>query len=144
MNKAASQTSPKAFADSLADHAERERIRNDLDTNLVVEAAAGTGKTSELVRRILAGICSGRVRLSSTVAVTFTEFAAGELKLRLRTEIERARQNPECSLAAQEHLLQSLQELEEARVGTIHSFCADLLRERPVEAGIDPLFEVAP
>ena len=40
MNKAASQTSPKAFADSLADHAERERIRNDLDTNLVVEAAA--------------------------------------------------------------------------------------------------------
>ena len=143
MNKAASQTSPQAFADPLADRAARDRIRNDLDTNLVVEAAAGTGKTSELVRRILAGICSGRVRLSSTVAVTFTEFAAGELKLRLRTEIERARQNPECSLAAQEHLLQSLQELEEARVGTIHSFCADLLRERPVEAGIDPLFEVA-
>src|SRR4029079_12535549 len=37
-----------------------------------------------------------------------------------------------------------LPQLEEARIGTIHSFCSDLLRERPVEAGVDPLFEVAP
>lgn len=144
MNRAASKSSPETCSQPLADRAARDRIRKDLDTNLVVEAAAGTGKTSELVRRILAGICSGRVKLSSTVAVTFTEFAAGELKLRLRTAIEQARGDPECSLSAQNHLLQSLQELEEARVGTIHSFCADLLRERPVEAGIDPLFEVAP
>ncbi len=129
---------------TLADRAARDRIRRDLDTTLVVEAAAGTGKTTELVKRILAGICTGRVKLSSTVAVTFTEFAAGELKLRLRTAIEEARRDPECSAAAGEYLLGSLRELEEARVGTIHSFCADLLRERPVEAGIDPLFEVAP
>src|SRR6267378_3165136 len=128
----------------LADGDARERIRKDLDTTLVVEAAAGTGKTTELVGRILAGICSGRVRLSTTVAVTYTEFAAGELKLRLRTEIEKARQDPNCLLGAKEYLLRSISELEEARVGTIHSFCADLLRERPVEAGIDPLFEVAP
>jgi len=141
MNESASQRVP---SEPLADRAARERIRTDLDTTLVVEAAAGTGKTTELVRRILAGICSGRVKLSNTVAVTFTEFAAGELKLRLRTAIEEARQDPECAATAKEHLLQSLLELEEARVGTIHSFCADLLRERPVEAGIDPLFEVAP
>jgi ATP-dependent exoDNAse (exonuclease V) beta subunit len=82
--------------------------------------------------------------LASTVAVTFTEFAAGELKLRLRTAIEKARQDPDCSAEATEYLLEALRELEEARVGTIHSFCADLLREHPVEAGIDPLFEVAP
>ncbi|MGI9168151.1 MAG: UvrD-helicase domain-containing protein, partial [Pyrinomonadaceae bacterium] len=144
MNKVVSQTVPQTLAQPFVDRAARDRIRTDLDTTLVVEAAAGTGKTTELVGRILAGICSGRVKLSSTVAVTFTEFAAGELKLRLRTAIEEARQDPECSATARAYLLQSLQELEEARVGTIHSFCADLLRERPVEAGIDPLFEVAP
>src|SRR5439155_13659307 len=38
----------------------------------------------------------------------------------------------------------ALAQLEEARIGTIHAFCSDLLRERPVEAGVDPLFEVAP
>jgi ATP-dependent helicase/nuclease subunit A len=134
----------KALPRKLVDQPARDRIRNDLDTTLVVEAAAGTGKTSELIRRLLSGICSGRLKLASTVAVTFTEFAAGELKLRLRSAIEKARQDPDCSGEATEYLLEALRELEEARVGTIHSFCADLLREHPVEAGIDPLFEVAP
>ena len=134
----------KTASPLLTDQAARDRIRNDLNTTLVVEAAAGTGKTSELVRRMLSGICSGRVKLANTVAVTFTEFAAGELKLRLRSAIEKERQDPGCSSEAREYLLEALRELEEARVGTIHSFCADLLREHPVEAGIDPLFEVAP
>ena len=75
------------------------------------------------------------------MAVTFTEKAAGEMKLRLRSEIEKAR-----TLAAPEErdrLVRALEELELARIGTIHAFCGDLLHERPVEAGIDPLFEVA-
>lgn len=128
----------------LADQEARDRIRNDLDTSLVVEAAAGTGKTSALIGRILSGIISGRVSLARVVAVTFTEFAAGELKLRLRVAIEQARQQLNNSLQTTEFLKQAVYELEEARIGTIHSFCADLLREHPVEAGIDPLFEVAP
>ena len=82
---------------ALADQAARDRIRDDLDTTLVVEAAAGTGKTSALIGRILSGIVSGRVSLAKTVAVTFTEFASGELKLRLRSEIERARQQTDNS-----------------------------------------------
>jgi ATP-dependent helicase/nuclease subunit A len=126
----------------LADQQARERICNDLDTTLVVEAAAGTGKTSALIGRILSGVISGRVSLARMVAVTFTEFAAGELKLRLRSEIERARQRQD-SPQVSEYLTQAVRELEEARIGTIHSFCADLLREHPVEAGIDPLFEIA-
>ncbi|MEK6286347.1 MAG: UvrD-helicase domain-containing protein [Acidobacteriota bacterium] len=129
---------------ALADQAARDRIRNDFDTTLVVEAAAGTGKTSELVGRIVAGIKSGRVKLNKIVAVTFTDAAAGELKLRLRDAIEQHRQDPQCPAEARELLKDSLPQLEEARIGTIHSFCADLLRERPVEAGIDPLFDVAP
>jgi ATP-dependent exoDNAse (exonuclease V) beta subunit len=129
---------------ALADQPARDRIRDDLDTTLIVEAAAGTGKTSALIGRILSGIISGRVSLANIVAVTFTDFAAGELKLRLRSAIEEARQQNGNSAEATRFLNQAVRELEEARIGTIHSFCADLLREHPVEAGIDPLFEVAP
>ncbi len=137
------EPAPEKVAEKLADQTARNRIRNDLDTTLVVEAAAGTGKTSELVRRIISVIKSGRAGLDAIVAVTFTDAAAGELKLRLRAEIERERQSLDVSAEARQFLTGALPQLEEARIGTIHSFCADLLRERPVEAGIDPIFEVA-
>jgi ATP-dependent exoDNAse (exonuclease V) beta subunit len=129
---------------AMADQPARERIVNDLDTTLVIEAAAGTGKTTALVSRIVSVIASGRATLDRIVAVTFTEKAAGELKLRLREEIERGRTNPRETPARRELLQASLPKLEEARIGTIHSFCADLLSEKPVEAGIDPRFVVAP
>jgi ATP-dependent exoDNAse (exonuclease V) beta subunit len=87
---------------------------------------------------------AGRAELDGVVAVTFTDAAAGELKLRLRAAIEERRQDAACPGAARERLTGVLPQLEAARIGTIHSFCADLLRERPVEAGVDPRFEVAP
>ena len=65
--------------------------------------------------------------------MTFTEKAAGEMKLRLRSEIERARQD--ATAEERKRLERALSELELARVGTIHAFCGDLLRERPVEGG---------
>jgi ATP-dependent exoDNAse (exonuclease V) beta subunit len=126
------------------DQAVRDRIRDDLDVTLVIEAAAGTGKTTALVNRIVSVIGSGRGELARIVAVTFTEKAAGELKLRLRAEIERARQCTEPLSEGRARFDLALKQLEEARIGTIHSFCADLLRERPVEARVDPMFEVAP
>ncbi|WP_394828507.1 UvrD-helicase domain-containing protein [Pendulispora albinea] len=127
----------------LGDAKARQRIREDLDTTLVVEAAAGTGKTTELVGRVLSLVKKGKARLSAIVAVTFTEKAAGEMKLRLRTEIEKARSSEVVSDLERKNLDASLAELEAAHIGTIHGFCADLLRERPVEACVDPLFEVA-
>jgi ATP-dependent helicase/nuclease subunit A len=144
-DKASRKPAPRAKppAEKLADGAARDRIRNDLDTTLVVEAAAGTGKTSELVRRVISVLKSGRASLDQIVAVTFTDAAAGELKLRLRAEIERERQSPHASPEEKQFLNDALPQLEEAHIGTIHSFCGDTLRERPVEAGIDPLFEVA-
>src|SRR5688500_8857702 len=116
----------------------RHAIAHDLDITLVVEAAAGTGKTTELVRRILRVLATGKARVGDLVAVTFTEKAAGELKLRLRQELEVARTRAEGDERAR--LEHALKNLEEAHISTIHGFCADLLRERPVEAGIDPLF----
>ena len=74
------------------------------------------------------------------VAVTFTEKAAGEMKIRLRDELERARR--EADPESEPRFIRALAELELAFVGTIHGFCAEMLRERPIEAGIDPLFEV--
>ncbi|MGH7916760.1 MAG: UvrD-helicase domain-containing protein, partial [Candidatus Binataceae bacterium] len=128
----------------LADAPARERIRNDLDATLIIEAAAGTGKTTALVSRIVAVVASGRSTLDRLVAVTFTDKAAGELKLRLRAQIESARHDPALDSASRKRLTGALPRLEEARIGTIHAFCADLLRERPVEARVDPGFEMAP
>lgn len=124
----------------ISDRVARERIRTGLDESLIVEAAAGTGKTSELVRRIVSVLRTGRASVDRIVAVTFTRKAAGELKLRLRQELDRNRgiaPQPE-----EKHRLEAaMVRLEEAHIGTIHSFCADILREHPVEAAIQPGFE---
>jgi ATP-dependent exoDNAse (exonuclease V) beta subunit len=126
----------------LIDQDARERIRTSLDESMVVEAAAGTGKTSELVARLVAVLAEGRGNVQSVVAVTFTEKAAGELKLRLRAELERARQEAVSGSGRQANLDEAVAHLEEARVSTIHGFCNDLLHERPVEALVDPRFQV--
>ena len=122
------------------DERARQLIHEALDETLVVEAAAGTGKTTELVQRIVRILAEGRADVREIVAVTFTEKAAGELKLRLREQLEQARAS--AGDVAGARLNEAVQNLEEAHVSTIHGFCADLLRERPVEARVDPLFRV--
>ena len=126
----------------LADQADRDQIATALDDTLIVEAAAGTGKTTELVRRIVRVIQTGRAEVTGIVAVTFTEKAAGELKLRLREALEEARGASGPDSEERRRLDTAVGTLEEAQVSTIHGFCADLLRERPIEARIDPLFRV--
>ena len=126
----------------MTDAQARETIATALDDTLIVEAAAGTGKTTELVGRIVQILAEGRADVSEIVAVTFTEKAAGELKLRLRERLDRERMASASNADRRARLDAALKQLEEAHVNTIHGFCADLLRERPVEAGIDPLFEV--
>jgi ATP-dependent exoDNAse (exonuclease V) beta subunit len=121
------------------DSTARHRIRTSLDESLIVEAAAGTGKTTELVQRIVAVLRTGRTTVDKIVAVTFTRKAAGELRLRLRIELDKARissTGPETR-----HLEDALARLEEAHLGTIHSFCAEILRQRPVEADLPSGFQ---
>ena len=132
----------KVKTHALVDAADRDVIQNDLDSTLVVEAAAGTGKTTELVNRIVRVIETGRAEVNEIVSVTFTEKAAGELKLRLREELEGSRTKAAAGSDERERLDNALRRLEEAQISTIHGFCADLLRERPVEARVDPLFAV--
>ena len=121
----------------------RARIQGDLERTLFVEAAAGTGKTSALVSRLVSVLRSGRGTLDRIVAVTFTEKAAGEMKLRVRAEIEKARAEAARGSEERARLDRALEQLELARIMTIHAFCADLLHERPIEARVDPLFEMA-
>ena len=127
---------------TFVDQAARDAIVNNLDETFIVEAAAGTGKTTALVGRVLALVRAGKAEIASIVAVTFTEAAAGELKLRIRTELERARVATAKGSEENVRLLRGIAQLEEARIGTIHSFCADILRRFPVEAQVDPQFEV--
>jgi ATP-dependent exoDNAse (exonuclease V) beta subunit len=127
-------------AKGLDDAEDRAQIATALDDTVVVEAAAGTGKTTELVGRVVRILASGRATVENVVAVTFTEKAAGELKLRLRGALDEARSH--ASGDERERLNNALQNLEQAHVSTIHGFCAELLRERPVEARVDPLFRV--
>lgn len=125
------------------DEVARARIRADLDACFVVEAAAGTGKTWCFVERTVEMLARSRASIDGIVAVTFTRKAAGELRLRIRQALyERRRQLGDRHPGAEgERLDDALLRLEEAQIGTIHGFCADLLRRHPVAAGVDPGFE---
>ncbi|MUG86888.1 AAA family ATPase [Paenibacillus timonensis] len=122
----------------LNDQIVRERILSDLDSTFLVEAGAGSGKTTSLVGRMLAMIESGKAKIEQIAAITFTRKAADELRSRFRLEMEkriRTASTPEF-----DRLEAALKEIDRCYIGTIHAFCGRLLRERPIEAGIDPMF----
>lgn len=114
-----------------------------LDGPLAVSAGAGAGKTRALVELAL-GLLGGEAAgepcdPGSLVAITFTERAAAELEERLRAAVAgRALEAGEEAAAWRRRL----HGLERMTVGTIHAFAAALLRQHPVEAGLDPDLEV--
>jgi len=125
---------------TLLDREARKQIMEDFEHNFLVEASAGSGKTSCLVKRMAALIKSGRYTVEHIAAITFTRKAAIELKERFQQEIERELQqtdNPE----EKNFLFQAITNIEQCYIGTIHSFCARILRERSIEAGLDPAFK---
>ncbi len=125
------------------DHEARERARRDFRTSLVVEAGAGTGKTTLLVDRIEALLRTGTARLEEVAAVTFTENAATTMKLRLRERLERARSGADVPEVERERAAAALDVLERAPISTIHALGAAMLQERPLECGVVPGFRVA-
>ncbi len=129
---------PEGDADA-RDHAARVAATTDLDATLLLEAGAGTGKTTVLVERYLECLRRGKPA-AKVVAITFTEKAAGELRLRVRQTLGEEAAADGVSQETAERLGAALAAIDEAPISTIHSFAARLLRERPVEAGIDPAF----
>jgi ATP-dependent helicase/nuclease subunit A len=121
----------------------RRQARDDHGASLVLEAGAGTGKTTLLVDRIEALVRTGHARLTEIAAVTFTENAATTMKLRLRERLERARSDLEVPEAERRRAAEALDVLERAQVSTIHALCAAILAERPLECGVPPGFRTA-
>nr|HPQ81555.1 ATP-dependent helicase [bacterium] len=105
---------------------EQSRAIEATDRSMAVDAAAGSGKTSVLIRRILEILGGNWSRLEKILAITFTDKAAGELKARLRNHVP----------PGDRHLLEG------AWIGTFHNFCARLLRRHAARIKADPSFGI--
>lgn len=109
--------------------------------NILVAAAAGSGKTAVLVERVIKKLCSkvNPVSADKLLIVTFTNAAAAEMRSRIEKRLdEECRNNPEDSgLLLQKHLLSS------AKICTIDSFCIDFVRENFEKLGISPDFSIS-
>lgn len=154
------------------DNETREVAVSELKKNIVVIAGAGTGKTTLLVNRML-HILLGHKRFQKeespvlrVVAMTFTEKAASDMKMRLIGELEKIVAVIRGNASQQEQIkgeaflshirdayhttyaeierraLKSLKDMDKAIIGTIHSFAAHILRLYPVESGVVPGFTV--
>nr|WP_309100082.1 UvrD-helicase domain-containing protein [Fredinandcohnia onubensis] len=124
----------------IVDQEARDKITTKLNQNFLVEAGAGSGKTTSLVDRMVNLIYTGTAKINEIVAITFTKKAADELKTRFLTVLEKKckeESDPDVKFLLEE----ALQNIEQSFIGTVHSFCARLLRERPVEAGLDVNFK---
>ncbi|MBI4558070.1 MAG: UvrD-helicase domain-containing protein [Candidatus Hydrogenedentes bacterium] len=112
------------------------------DEHLCVDAGAGAGKTGVLIERVLFLLEAREVPLERIVAITFTDKASGEMKQRLR---KRFRERAPLDDPARMNLWRGLeQRIESARILTIHTFCAGILRENALWLGMDPDFRILP
>lgn len=120
----------------------RQEVIASTGKSMLVEAAAGTGKTTLIVDRIVQGIRDGSLKLPSTVAITFTEKAAGELDSRIRERLAAEIDRGDLGGEGARRVREAAEELDRANISTIHAFCARILKEKPAEAGADPEFAV--
>jgi len=116
---------------------DRTKAIKNITASLLVGAAAGTGKTSVLVARYLEILLNTDCDFSQIVAITFTEKAADEMKNRLRSEIIKR-----TSTLGPEPVRHLTDNLNQAPIATVHSFCARLLRENCLSGTYDPLFRI--
>ena len=110
----------------------QEQAATDPNPRIAVTAGAGSGKTLTLVARYLHLLEQG-YPLRSILAITFTEKAAREMRSRIRAALSPLPKGDGPGV---------MESLDSARIGTIHSLCAEILRAYPTEARLDPAFEV--
>jgi len=118
----------------------QKEAASERDRNVVVTAGAGSGKTRTLVARYISLLADG-LQPEKVVGITFTEKAANEMRSRVRSAIRD--QVVQSEQQKEQRFWMGLeQQIDAARIGTIHSLCAEILRNHPAQAGIDPLFGV--
>ena len=127
------------YAPPAGDELARQRILADLDSNMLIEAGAGSGKTTSLVGRMHALVMSGEP-VERIAAVTFTRKAANELRERFQIKLETELRKLEHGSDGWRLCDRALQDIDRAFLGTIHSFCARILREHPLDIALDPNF----
>ena len=121
-----------------ADAAARQRAV-DPGRNVLLEASAGTGKTRVLVERYVNLLRAG-VEPDHILAITFTRKAAAEMRERIVDRLREASRNSEIDAARWRDIRDRLGEI---AISTIDAFCLSLLREFPLEADVDPGFDLA-
>lgn len=120
---------------------QQEKVIQLHKRNILVSAAAGSGKTAVLVERIVRMVCdeTDPVDIDRLLIVTFTNAAAEEMRERIALGIEaRLRDNPKS-----EHIQRQSALLHNAQITTIDSFCLFIIRNHFHEIGLDPAFRVA-
>ena len=115
------------------------RAINTYDKNLLVAAAAGSGKTSVLVERIIQRLLSGSCNIDEILVVTFTNAAATEMRERIALAIDvELKKNPESRQLERQLVL-----LNTASISTLHSFCQTIIRQNFHLLDLDPKFRLA-
>lgn len=119
--------------------ADQRRAATELERNVLLSAGAGTGKTRTLVARYVYLLARG-LNERQIVAITFTEKAAREMRNRIRRAVSQLADQAQGDERARWLALEA--RMDAARIGTIHSLCAEVLRTHPARAGVDPAFVV--
>ncbi len=151
---------------------DRQIVLTLTGVNLVIEAGAGTGKTTSLIHRLCLCVLAQQIPVEKLVALTFTDKAAAEIKTRFIFKLQQLMQQVEAGKtnSPQPDVYQTdkkyetlrilrenfgladtdlvaraqaaLARLDRASIGTIHSFCAEILKIFPLEAGLSPLAQI--
>ncbi|HQA29103.1 MAG TPA: UvrD-helicase domain-containing protein, partial [Brevefilum fermentans] len=108
--------------------------------DVVVTAGAGSGKTSTLVARYTCLLAQG-TKPRRIAAITFSIKAAQEMRSRVRSTLMKL-QEQDGDDGERQYWSELSTQIDSARIGTIHSLCAEILRNHPAEAGVDPRFDL--
>lgn len=118
---------------------DQKKIIELKNSNILVSAAAGSGKTAVLVERIINLVINENEDIDKFLIVTFTNAAANGMKQKIQKSLVKSIQSGEKNKA---HLKRQLNLLNKANISTIHAFCIDVVRKNFHIIGIDPNFRI--
>lgn len=124
---------------------QQQTVIDHRDGNLLVSAAAGSGKTAVLTEHVLRMVMDPQhpMEIDRLLIMTFTTAAASEMRERIRLALQNALESPDCDDAMCRHLRRQLVKLPFASISTIHSFCLNVIRENFFRIGLEPNLAVS-